>query len=96
MTSKITIGTAPDSWGVSFPSDAAQVPASTFLRVVAEAGYEATELAPYGYLPSEGTELQEALDEHDLRVLAGIMSSHLHRTCLSSCSGANIDLGDRS
>jgi inosose dehydratase len=76
---KITIGTAPDSWGVWFPDDPAQVPASTFLREVVEAGYEAIELGPYGYLPSDATELQEALDEHGLRVLAGTVFSHLHQ-----------------
>lgn len=79
MASKITIGTAPDSWGVWFPSDPEQVPASTFLREVVEAGYEAIELGPYGYLPSSATELQEALDEHGLTVLAGTVFSHLHQ-----------------
>ena len=79
MASKITIGTAPDSWGVWFPSDPEQVPASTFLREVVAAGYEAIELGPYGYLPSDATELREALDEHGLRVLAGTVFSHLHQ-----------------
>ena len=79
MASKITIGTAPDSWGVWFPSDPQQVPASTFLREVVEAGYEAIELGPYGYLPSDAGELREALDEHGLTVLAGTVFSHLHQ-----------------
>ncbi len=79
MVSKITIGTAPDSWGVWFPSDPEQVPASTFLREVVEAGYEAIELGPHGYLPSDATELKEALDEHGLTVLAGTVFSHLHQ-----------------
>ncbi len=79
MASKITIGTAPDSWGVWFPSDPEQVPASTFLKEVVEAGYEAIELGPYGYLPSDAGELREALDEHGLSVLAGTVFSHLHQ-----------------
>ena len=79
MASKITIGTAPDSWGVWFPSDPEQVPASTFLREVVEAGYEAIELGPYGYLPSDAAELKEALAEHGLTVLAGTVFSHLHQ-----------------
>jgi inosose dehydratase len=79
VASRITIGTAPDSWGVWFPSDPEQVPASTFLKEVVEAGYEAIELGPYGYLPSDATELQEALDEHGLTVLAGTVFSHLHQ-----------------
>ena len=79
MPSKITIGTAPDSWGVWFPSDPEQVPASTFLREVVEAGYQAIELGPYGYLPNDPAELQEALDAHGLTVLAGTVFSHLHQ-----------------
>jgi inosose dehydratase len=76
---RLTIGTAPDSWGVWFPSDPEQVPASTFLHEVAEAGYTAIELGPYGYLPTDPAELQEALDEHGLRVLAGTVFSRLHQ-----------------
>ena len=36
--STIRIGTAPDSWGVWFPSDPAQLPAEQFLREVVDAG----------------------------------------------------------
>ena len=79
MPGKLTIGTAPDSWGIWFPSDPEQVPASTFLREVAEAGYEAIELGPYGYLPSDAAELREALDEHGLTVLAGTVFTRLHQ-----------------
>jgi inosose dehydratase len=76
---KIIIGTAPDSWGVWFPSDPEQVPAETFLREVAAAGYEAIELGPYGYLPTDPAELSEALARHNLSVLAGTVFSALHQ-----------------
>ena len=76
---KITIGTAPDSWGVWFPSDPEQLPADRFLAEVAEAGYEAIELGPYGYLPTDPVELKEALDAHGLSVLAGTVFSGLHQ-----------------
>ncbi|HET9650463.1 MAG TPA: TIM barrel protein [Microlunatus sp.] len=76
---KITIGTAPDSWGVWFPSDPAQLPAGQFLREVAEAGYRAIELGPYGYLPTDHQELRDALDTYGLSVLAGTVFSGLHR-----------------
>ncbi len=79
MASKITIGTAPDSWGVWFASDPEQLPASQFLREVVEAGYGYIELGPYGYLPSDPNELQDLLDEHRLEVLAGTVFSHLHQ-----------------
>lgn len=76
--SKLIIGTAPDSWGVWFPSDPRQVPGTTFLKEVAEAGYEAIELGPYGYLPTDPAELTEALEQHNLSVLAGTVFSGLH------------------
>ena len=77
--SSLTIGTAPDSWGVWFPSDPEQVPAERFLAEVVEAGYEAIELGPYGYLPNDPNELKETLAAHNLSVLAGTVFSHLHQ-----------------
>ena len=79
MSSTITIGTAPDSWGVWFPSDPEQVPPEVFLHEVAEAGYEWIELGPYGYLPSDPVKLSEQLDEYGTGVLAGTVFEHLHR-----------------
>ena len=49
----IKIGTAPDDWGVWFPSDPKQTPWHRFLDEVAEAGFEWIELGPYGYLPTD-------------------------------------------
>jgi inosose dehydratase len=77
--STIRIGTAPDSWGVWFPSDPAQLPAEQFLREVVDAGYKWIELGPYGYLPTDPAQLQDQLDAHDLKVLAGTVFEHLHR-----------------
>jgi inosose dehydratase len=77
--SSLKIGTAPDSWGVWFPSDPEQVPAERFLAEVVEAGYEAIELGPYGYLPNDPNELKETLAAHHLSVLAGTVFSHLHQ-----------------
>jgi len=79
VPSKIIIGTAPDSWGIWFPSDPEQLPADQFLREVADAGYEAIELGPYGYLPNDPVQLQEQLDQYGLSVLAGTVFSHLHQ-----------------
>lgn len=50
---KLTIGSAPDSWGIWFPSDPRQTPWWRFLDEVREAGYDDTELGPYGYLPTD-------------------------------------------
>jgi inosose dehydratase len=79
VSSKITIGTAPDSWGIWFPSDPEQLPADQFLSEVAEAGSGWIELGPYGYLSKDAAELQDQLDAHSLKVLAGTVFEHLHR-----------------
>ena len=79
MASTITIGTAPDSWGVWFSSDPDQLPADQFLREVVEAGYGWIELGPYGYLPSDPDQLADTLERYQLKVLAGTVFEHLHR-----------------
>jgi inosose dehydratase len=64
----VRIGTAPDSWGVWFPSDPKQIPWQRFLDEVIEAGYEWIELGPYGYLPADREILQRELSRRNLRV----------------------------
>ncbi|MDT7744603.1 MAG: inosose dehydratase [Actinomycetota bacterium] len=76
---RIHIGSAPDSWGVWFPSDPEQTPADRFLAEVASAGYDVIELGPYGYLPTDPSALAETLRAHALTVSAGTVFEHLHR-----------------
>ena len=64
----VTVGTAPDSWGVWFPSDPRQMPWQRFLDEVKEAGYEWIELGPYGYLPTDLSALAGELDKRGLKV----------------------------
>ena len=64
----ITIGSAPDSWGVWFPSDPQQTPWHRFLDEIVEAGYEWTELGPYGYLPTDLPTLRRELSSRGLKV----------------------------
>jgi inosose dehydratase len=64
-------GSAPDSWGVWFPSDPLQTPWRRFLDEIAETGYHWTELGPYGYLPSDSGELERELASRGLGLAAG-------------------------
>ena len=77
--SSLIIGSAPDSWGVWFPSDPQQVGPETFLDEVAAAGYEWIELGPYGYLPTDPAALEEELASRSLSLSAGTVFEHLHR-----------------
>jgi inosose dehydratase len=64
----VTIGSAPDNWGVWFPSDPLQTPWHRFLDELVEAGYEWTELGPYGYLPTDLPTLQSELNRRGVKV----------------------------
>jgi inosose dehydratase len=74
---KVRVGTAPDSWGVWFSSDARQIPWRRFLDEVAEAGYEWIELGPYGYLPTDLPTLRAELDKRSLRVSGAFAMGNL-------------------
>ncbi|MBT2384789.1 sugar phosphate isomerase/epimerase [Streptomyces sp. ISL-11] len=77
--SRIRVGSAPDSWGVWFADDPAQVPWQRFLDEVADAGYEWIELGPYGYLPTDAARLREETGRRGLKVSAGTVFTALHR-----------------
>ena len=73
----IKIGTGPDSWGVFSATDPDQVPWEQYLDEIAEAGYEWTELGPYGYLPTDLSVLRQELKERGLRVAGAFAMGHL-------------------
>lgn len=67
---QVLIGSAPDSWGVWFPSDERQIPAARFLDELAAAGYHCLELGPWGYLPTQTEALRQELVRRDLSLTA--------------------------
>src|SRR5215211_2867477 len=75
---KVTLGSAPDSWGVWFADDPKQTPWNRFLDEIAEAGYRWTELGPYAYLPTDPNVLQSELKRRGLALCAGIAIGALH------------------
>jgi inosose dehydratase len=76
---RFRIGSAPDSWGVWFPSDPRQTPWTRFLDEIAQAGYEWLELGPFGYLPTEAEALRAELSRRGLRLAGGTTGGALHR-----------------
>lgn len=69
--SVIRVGSAPDSWGVWFPSDPHQVGWQQYLDEVAKAGYLYTELGPQGFLPQDPAQLNDELAARGLTVSGG-------------------------
>ncbi len=78
-SSKILVGSAPDSWGVWFPDDPQQTPYTRFLDEVAASGYEWIELGPFGYLPTDPKQLSDELAARNLKLSAGTVFEHLHQ-----------------
>ena len=62
------VGTAPVSWGVWFPDDPRQPPWKQFLDEALDAGYDAIELGPYGYLPTDRQVLRTELETRGLQL----------------------------
>jgi len=73
----ITLGTAPDSWGVWFPNDPKQTPWNRCLDEIAATGYTWTELGPYGYLPTDLPTLKAELAKRKLKVCGSVVMTHL-------------------
>jgi len=77
--SRLTLGTAPDSWGVWFPADPHQVTWDVYLDEIARAGYLHTELGPAGFMPQDPEFLRDELARRGLSVCGGTVFAGLHR-----------------
>ncbi|WP_299935079.1 TIM barrel protein [uncultured Pelagimonas sp.] len=74
----IKIGNAPCSWGVEFAQDPRNPAWKTVLKECAEAGYKGIELGPVGFMPEDPAELGDALAEHDLELIGGVVFRAYH------------------
>ncbi|MEM7695385.1 MAG: TIM barrel protein [Pseudomonadota bacterium] len=72
------IGNAPCSWGVEFAGDPRNPPWRTVLKECAEAGYRGIELGPIGYMPEDPAELGDALAQHSLTLIGGVVFRPFH------------------
>jgi inosose dehydratase len=77
--SRLTLGTAPDSWGVWFPSDPHQVTWDVYLDEIARAGYAYTELGPQGFMPQDPKQLKDELAQRGVTVCGGTVFAGLHK-----------------
>lgn len=76
----LVFGTAPDSWGVWLPEHPSQPSWKQFLDEAAATGYRIIELGPYGYLPTDVSELKNELDIRGQSLIAATMvAPDLHR-----------------
>jgi inosose dehydratase len=70
----IKVGNAPVSWGVMEVTDwGEQIPYSKVLDEIARAGYEGTELGPFGYFPTEPVHLKSELSSRGLQLVGSFV-----------------------
>ncbi|PKP66160.1 MAG: myo-inositol catabolism protein [Alphaproteobacteria bacterium HGW-Alphaproteobacteria-8] len=74
----IRIGAAPCSWGVEFANDPRNPAWRAVLRECAQAGYKGIELGPVGFMPEDPAVLADALAEHDLTLIGGVVFRAFH------------------
>ena len=74
----IRIGNAPCSWGVEFAEDPRNPAWRTVLAECAAAGYKGIELGPVGFMPEDPGILSDALEEHGLELIGGVVFRPYH------------------
>ena len=74
----IRIGNAPCSWGVEFADDPRNPEWRSVLKDCAAAGYKGIELGPVGYMPEDPAVLADALAEHELELIGGVVFRAYH------------------
>lgn len=74
----IRIGNAPCSWGVEFADDPRNPSWQSVLKDCAQAGYTGIELGPIGFMPEDPAQLSDALAEHGLDLIGGVVFRAYH------------------
>lgn len=74
----IQIGNAPCSWGVEFADDPRNPHWLDVLRENSEAGYKGIELGPVGFMPEDPPQVADALAQHDLTLIGGVVFRPFH------------------
>jgi inosose dehydratase len=74
----LELANAPVSWGVDFPDQPGAPGWDRVLDGIAGAGYRNVELGPYGFLPTDPSELREALAVRGLRAAGGLLYEPFH------------------
>ena len=74
----IRIGNAPCSWGVEFAQDERNPTWQSVLEQCARSGYTGIELGPVGFMPEDPAQLADALAEHSLELIGGVVFRAFH------------------
>jgi inosose dehydratase len=89
----LKLANAPVSWGVDYPDHPKNPPWQSVMSQIAQAGFQYTELGPYGYYPPDPVVLSQELKRHNLSVIAGFVFQPLHEPELEK---QVIEIADRT
>ena len=74
MSFRFQFASAPDSWGVlDYPGPSWEQSYEKMLDEMVAAGYEGTELGPYGFFPTDAEVLRPQLEKRHLKLLASFV-----------------------
>jgi len=74
LNDRFKFASAPDSWGVlDYPGPSWNQSYEKMLDEMVEAGYNGTELGPYGFFPTDADVLKPQLDKRNLKLLASFV-----------------------
>jgi inosose dehydratase len=74
LNDRLKFASAPDSWGVlDYPGPSWNQSYEKMLDEMVEAGYNGTELGPYGFFPTDAAVLKPQLDKRNLKLLASFV-----------------------
>lgn len=89
----IKLANAPVSWGVDYADDAQNPEWERVMDEIASAGYDFTELGPYGYYPTDPARLRDEFGRRRLTPIAGFLFQNLHEP---SCEHAVLDMARKT
>jgi len=74
----VKLANAPVSWGVDYANAPTNPSWLKVMNEIRDAGYQFTELGPYGYYPTDPAVLKAEFEKRRLTVVAGFVFQNLH------------------
>ena len=69
----IKLANSPCSWGVAYADSASNPHWKKVTKEIIEAGYNYSELGPYGYMPTNVEEIQSHIDSINLKIVSEVL-----------------------
>ena len=74
----VKLANSPCSWGVSYPDAPGNPDPKKVFREIAEAGYEFSELGPYGFLQPDPQKILDFTENLNLKIIGSFIFDNIH------------------